>query len=194
MRPTNYPIPPVLISAGPLPVRQKVHRVTLMDLPLLVAQAKQHRRYVRSQSSAHQICSLSKTTCIAPVVCQLASDFRILSLRPTSGTIGPGVSFVRLSMLFQIAQKGLRRLRAPTHDFHTGASETAFFNQRCTVSQVPSAILHDPPCFIPSPSYVAGSNSLLSCTLMLYCSSANCSHCYLVKPASHLIACHSHVD
>src|ERR1019366_1471822 len=101
MRSTNYPILPTLISANPLPVKAKVYQVSLMDLPLLVMQAKQHRRYVRSQCSAHQTCLLSKITCIAPVVCQLASNFRIFFLRPTSGTIGPGVGFVHLSMLFQ---------------------------------------------------------------------------------------------
>lgn len=180
MRSTNCPVLPVLISVGPLPVKAKVHQANLMDPPLLaVMQAKQHRRSVHSRCSAHQTCLLSKITCIAPVVCRLASDFRIFFLRPTNGTIGPGVGSVHLSMLFQDVQKGLRPLQVLTHHFHTATSGMAFFNQRSTASRVPLAILPDPPC---SPS---GSNSLLSCTLMFYWTSANCSHCYLAKPPSH---------
>ena len=97
---------------------------------LLVMEAKHHhRRYVPCQCSAHQKCLLSKIICIAPVVFQPASDFRIFFLRLTNGTIGPGLGFAHLSTLYQNARRRPRQLRVLAHHiFHTGALEMVPFN------------------------------------------------------------------
>lgn len=100
MRSTNCLIPPILISASPLQVKAEVYPVSPLDIPLLVVQAKQHRRYVHSV-----LCAPDMFSKIAPVVCQRAEDFRIRFLRQTSDNVGPGIGIVHLPMWFQNVQR-----------------------------------------------------------------------------------------
>jgi hypothetical protein len=104
----------------------------------LAMEAKYYHRCARCQCSARQTCLLSRIICIAPVVCQPASDSRIFFLRPTNGTIGLGVNFAPLSMLYQNTQRRLRWLwELAHHILCTGTPFLVSFNQRHKTSRIP---------------------------------------------------------